>query len=569
MNDAGSSTSTPSGVQGVCPTGFHLPSIDEWTVLKDYVHDHYGVGGGLIGRKLKESGTNHWETDNGNNETGFTALGAGHMYVLGGTPSFKELKVATAFWSATQYSGNTDQAMYFKFYDSGVVTTNSAFHKTGGYPVRCIKDEKEIVMKRLIFLLISVLLIYGASAQPIITQLMNLEIGDKYTVKRGGNSIALPMITEGTNQMWDFSNLPDDNNSGMAICVDKNTTPFKDSTEVKNSNIAIKPFGAAADDTVQIYQYLRIANENSETMATGFHHRINNSNLIYTKWLDPAKTIMPFTYGDSYNDRSILWIFDALRNTYILKDTSNMQVAGVGYGTLKTPAGTFKNALLVKTTVDWIWWNNYGEHIYKTEGTDINYQWLVQGIKIAVLTVNLAGTEASDVVYISDTQFNKGGIDNPDDNGGNGGGNGNGEVYNPDGIWLNTFSSSGGFFEKSNGSLSFTMGESVTKTFVVNPTLTQGFNQPNEILVNSAIIEDIKIKVKVYPNPFVSYLTIDYSGYKQPIDAVIYSSIGQIVKMFLIDGPINRVQMNGCKPGVYYIKIMDKEMPRTFVVVKK
>lgn len=140
MNSAGSSTSTPSGVQGVCPTGFHLPSISEWDILKDYVSDHYGVGGGLIGQKLKETGTAHWETANGNNETGFTAVGAGHMYILGGVPSFKELKEATAFWSATEYTGNTDQAMYFKFYDSGVVTTNGAFIKTAGYPVRCIKD---------------------------------------------------------------------------------------------------------------------------------------------------------------------------------------------------------------------------------------------------------------------------------------------------------------------------------------------------------------------------------------------------------------------------------------------
>lgn len=140
MNGAAQNDNVPSGVQGVCPTGFHLPSISEWQILYDYVHDHYGVGGGLIGRKLKESGTTHWVTDNGNNETGFTSVGAGHMFILGGRPGFKELKEATAFWSTTENSNNTESAKYFKFYDSGVVSTNGTAAKTSGYPVRCIKD---------------------------------------------------------------------------------------------------------------------------------------------------------------------------------------------------------------------------------------------------------------------------------------------------------------------------------------------------------------------------------------------------------------------------------------------
>ncbi|MDA3853143.1 MAG: FISUMP domain-containing protein, partial [Bacteroidales bacterium] len=33
MAGASSSDASPSGVQGVCPTGWHLPSDDEWTIL--------------------------------------------------------------------------------------------------------------------------------------------------------------------------------------------------------------------------------------------------------------------------------------------------------------------------------------------------------------------------------------------------------------------------------------------------------------------------------------------------------------------------------------------------------
>jgi len=33
MQYAASSTSNPSGVQGLCPSGWHIPSDDEWTEL--------------------------------------------------------------------------------------------------------------------------------------------------------------------------------------------------------------------------------------------------------------------------------------------------------------------------------------------------------------------------------------------------------------------------------------------------------------------------------------------------------------------------------------------------------
>lgn len=143
MNGASSSSSSPSGVQGVCPTGFHLPSQDEWKTLYDYVHDHYQVAGSLIGQKLKETGTAHWETANGNNETGFNAVGAGEMHIVGGDPAFQHLKESGDLWSATEYANNTDQALIFRLYDSGSVMAqpNTVKNKTtNGIAVRCIKD---------------------------------------------------------------------------------------------------------------------------------------------------------------------------------------------------------------------------------------------------------------------------------------------------------------------------------------------------------------------------------------------------------------------------------------------
>src|SRR4030042_875983 len=47
MNGAASSIANPSGVQGVCPTGWHLPSDAEWTQLTDYLaaNGHSGTEG--------------------------------------------------------------------------------------------------------------------------------------------------------------------------------------------------------------------------------------------------------------------------------------------------------------------------------------------------------------------------------------------------------------------------------------------------------------------------------------------------------------------------------------------
>ena len=46
--------STMPGVQGICPTGWHLPTDAEWTTLTTYLG-----GEGIAGGKKKETGTTH------------------------------------------------------------------------------------------------------------------------------------------------------------------------------------------------------------------------------------------------------------------------------------------------------------------------------------------------------------------------------------------------------------------------------------------------------------------------------------------------------------------------------
>ena len=132
MAGSASSTANPSGVQGVCPTGWHLPSDAEWTELTDYLG-----GTSIAGGKLKETGTTHWNSPNtgATNETGFTALPGGYRYVDG---SFKFIG-GYGFWSsATEQNATYALDRKVVYGDSSV--DRGLGTKEVGFSVRCLRD---------------------------------------------------------------------------------------------------------------------------------------------------------------------------------------------------------------------------------------------------------------------------------------------------------------------------------------------------------------------------------------------------------------------------------------------
>jgi len=132
MNGQASSSANPSGVQGVCPTGWHLPSDAEWTQLTDCLG-----GESIAGGKLKESGTVHWNSPNtgATNETGFTALPGGLRYLDG---AFINVESIGYWWSATEFS--IDNAWVRDMsYTHGDVDRGCG-SKEYGLSVRCVRD---------------------------------------------------------------------------------------------------------------------------------------------------------------------------------------------------------------------------------------------------------------------------------------------------------------------------------------------------------------------------------------------------------------------------------------------
>lgn len=132
MNGATSSKANPSGVQGICPKGWHLPSDDEWTELTDYLG-----GTSVAGGKLKEDGTIHWYSPNAgaSNSSGFTALPGGYRFTHG---YFDDIGVYGTWWSATE--DRSFEAIKWNAYYKGISLVKIVSDKQAGHCVRCLKD---------------------------------------------------------------------------------------------------------------------------------------------------------------------------------------------------------------------------------------------------------------------------------------------------------------------------------------------------------------------------------------------------------------------------------------------
>jgi uncharacterized protein (TIGR02145 family) len=132
INGGLSSAENPSGVQGVCPDGWHLPSNAEWQELLLFVSND-----GTSGGKLKETGTSHWLIPNtgATNEFGFTALPGGVRFE--NTSSFDAPGEVGWWWSSTGPGANS--ATFYRMFHNidGVIGFSES--KALGLSVRCVK----------------------------------------------------------------------------------------------------------------------------------------------------------------------------------------------------------------------------------------------------------------------------------------------------------------------------------------------------------------------------------------------------------------------------------------------
>jgi uncharacterized protein (TIGR02145 family) len=117
-----------------CPTGWHLPSNDEWMTLINYLG-----GDKVAGNKMKaNTDWEPFETDIPINSSGFSALPAGHkMFGKGTYGYFLNFGLCAYFWSVTPLSDE----FYTCSLDSYInYVSLLSFNKASGFNVRCIKN---------------------------------------------------------------------------------------------------------------------------------------------------------------------------------------------------------------------------------------------------------------------------------------------------------------------------------------------------------------------------------------------------------------------------------------------
>jgi len=145
MHGASSSSTNPSGVQGICPTGWHVPSDAEWTQLTTWVGSQsaYQCSGSSANIAKALASTSGWtsstntcavgNTQTSNNATGFGAVPAGNY-----TGVYYSFGNFANFWSATEYNSYYAFCRYLG-YDNAYVS-RSYHDQSYGFSVRCLRD---------------------------------------------------------------------------------------------------------------------------------------------------------------------------------------------------------------------------------------------------------------------------------------------------------------------------------------------------------------------------------------------------------------------------------------------
>jgi uncharacterized protein (TIGR02145 family) len=118
---------------GICPSGWRVPTEEEFTDLINFVG-----GTPEAGKKLKETGIDHWLysiNTSATNEYGFTALPAGYRHTGG---AFVKVSQNGYWWGATPTSPSTAWCISMSFESAFLSNFDNDLHT--GKSIRCIRE---------------------------------------------------------------------------------------------------------------------------------------------------------------------------------------------------------------------------------------------------------------------------------------------------------------------------------------------------------------------------------------------------------------------------------------------
>ncbi len=132
MKGASGSNTNPSGKQGICPQGWHIPSVAEWYQLINFVGGIY-VAGGI----LKE--TSGWNSPNtgATDAVSFSALPGGYCDTLG---VFKNLGTYGHWWTSRD-SASMNKKWFAVMSSTNATAGASIINGGNAMSCRCVKDK--------------------------------------------------------------------------------------------------------------------------------------------------------------------------------------------------------------------------------------------------------------------------------------------------------------------------------------------------------------------------------------------------------------------------------------------
>jgi uncharacterized protein (TIGR02145 family) len=137
MNGESSSSADPSGVEGVCPVGWHLPSDAEWKKLIDYV----GINSGTKLKSHEFHRNSETYTPEGTDIYNFSALPGGAGSHHDGKTSFIHHGLNGYWWTATESESDEEKAWVRLIMDTQTeVLRNSLDKHVYFMSVRCVHD---------------------------------------------------------------------------------------------------------------------------------------------------------------------------------------------------------------------------------------------------------------------------------------------------------------------------------------------------------------------------------------------------------------------------------------------
>ncbi len=138
----GTATTAASKVQGICPSGWHVPAKEEFATLKNYIqsNSYYGADAKALssttGWNSSTSADTPGNSPETNNSTGFSAMPAG--YCLSG--SYNIFGQEATFWTSTWSNNEQYNDAYINYDAANFGAGTATRYRAQGVSVRCIKN---------------------------------------------------------------------------------------------------------------------------------------------------------------------------------------------------------------------------------------------------------------------------------------------------------------------------------------------------------------------------------------------------------------------------------------------